>query len=374
MKKVLLIITLVLIANYGNAQITIGSSAIPAANDTFRFSNAQITPAIDPVPTGANYTWDFSFLQPVSQDIDTFRTVSSTGGTYALYFADLAFNSNRANQAKKGNLGVPNVPIGGGVTVSDVVAFYYKSSTLYQQTGYGATINGIGVPIGFNAKDVIYRFPMNFGDTDTSPSDFNINIPNLGYYGHDQVRVSEVDGWGTLITPYGTFNTLRIKSSITGNDTLFLDTLGFGFNFPSPATIEYKWLGTTKNIPLLQITMTGGSFGGAPQISSVTYRDSVRTLTAISEVENPIGNMSVFPNPANDWVTISLNSSVDGVATIKLVAPDGRIVDDLWKEELYSGNNMMNLNLANHQLASGLYLLELQCAGKVTRSRIVIGR
>ncbi|MGR6086788.1 MAG: T9SS type A sorting domain-containing protein [Arcticibacter sp.] len=374
MKKVLLALSLVCIANFSHAQITIGSSAIPAANDTFRFSNAQITSAIDPVPTGANFTWDFSFLQPVSQDIDTFRTVSSTGGTYALYFADLAFNSNRANQAKKGNLGVPNVPLGGGVTVSDVIAFYYKSSTLYQQTGYGATINGIGVPIGFNTKDVLYRFPMNFGDTDTSPSDFNINIPNLGYYGHDQVRVSEVDGWGTLITPYGTFNTLRIKSRITGTDTLFLDTLGFGFNFPSPETIEYKWLGTTKNIPLLQITMTGGSFGGAPQISSVTYRDSVRTLTSISEPVNPIGSMSVFPNPANDWVTISLNSYIDGVASIRLIAPDGRIVNDLWNGELYSGNNMMNLNLANHQLASGLYLLELQCAGKVSRSRILIGR
>jgi hypothetical protein len=374
MKKVILALSLVFIANFSIAQITIGSSAIPAANDTFRFSNAQITPAIDPVPTGANFTWDFSFLQPVSQDIDTFRTVSSTGGTYALYFADLAFNSNRANQAKKGNLGVPNVPLGGGVTVSDVVAFYYKSTTLYQQTGYGATINNIGVPIGFNSKDVLYRFPMNFGDTDTSPSDFNINIPNLGYYGHDQVRVSEVDGWGTLITPYGTFNTLRIKSSITGNDTLFLDTLGFGFNFPSPATIEYKWLGTTKNIPLLQITMTAGSFGGAPQISSVTYRDSIRTLTSISEAGNPIGSMSVFPNPANDWVTISLNSSVDGVATIRLITPDGRIVDNVWKGELYSGNNMMSLNLANHQLASGLYLMELQCAGKVTRTRILVSR
>jgi hypothetical protein len=374
MKKVILALYLVIVANFSNAQITIGSSAIPAANDTFRFSNAQITPAIDPVPTGANFTWDFSFLQPVSQDIDTFRTVSSTGGTYALYFADFALNSNRANQAKKGNLGVPNVPLGGGVTVSDVVAFYYKSTTLYQQTGYGATINSIGVPIGFNSKDVLYRFPMNFGDTDTSPSDFNINIPNLGYYGHDQVRVSEVDGWGTLITPYGTFNTLRIKSSITGNDTLFLDTLGFGFNFPSPATIEYKWLGTTKNIPLLQITMTAGSFGGAPQISSVTYRDSVRTLTSVSESGNPIGNMSVFPNPANDWITISLNSYVDGVSAIRLIAPDGRIVDNVWKGELYSGNNMMSLNLANHQLASGLYLMELQCAGKVTRTRILVSR
>jgi hypothetical protein len=57
-----------------------------------------------------------------------------------------------------------------------------------------------------------------------------------------------------------------------------------------------------------------------------------------------------------------------------LIAPDGRIVDNVWKGELYSGNNMMSLNLANHQLASGLYLMELQCAGKVTRTRILVSR
>ncbi|MFZ9943609.1 MAG: T9SS type A sorting domain-containing protein [Bacteroidia bacterium] len=371
MKKHLLGFSLLLVHQLGFAQITINTASIPVAGDTFRYSNAQITAAIDPIPTGANFNWDFSFLNPISQDIDTFRTVTSTGTTYALFFADVSFNSNRSNQATRGNLGVPNAPIGGGVSISDVLAFYYKSNTLYQQTGYGATINGIGVPVGFNNKDVLYRFPMNFGDTDTSASDFNINIPNLGYYGHEQVRVSEVDGWGSLTTPFGTFNTLRIKSTITGSDTLFLDTLGFGFSFPVNS-IEYKWLGTTKSIPLLQIVASSGPFGGAPQVSSVIFRDSVRTLTSLPESVLSLGNMSVFPNPVSDWVTLSVNSIVDGNATVTLYAPDGRVVSNVWNGSLYAGDNIISINLSTQKPANGIYFLELNCGGKTSKTRLMI--
>lgn len=371
MKIHLLGFSLLMFSQISFAQITINSASIPVAGDTIRYSNGQITAAIDPIPTGANFNWDFSFLNPISQDIDTFRTVTSTGATYALFFADVSFNSNRSNQAKRGTLGVPNAPIGGGVSISDVLAFYYKSNAFYQQTGYGATINGIGVPVSFNNKDVLYRFPMNFGDTDTSPSDFSINIPNLGYYGHEQVRVSEVDGWGSLTTPFGTFNALRIKSTITGSDTLFLDTLGFGFSFPVNS-IEYKWLGTAKNIPLLQIVATSGPFGGAPQISSVTYRDSVRTLTGLPDVALSIGNMSLFPNPATDWVTLSVNSVVEGDAMVQLYAPDGRLVATPWIGSLFAGDNIISINLEKNKPANGMYFLELNCEGKRAKSRILI--
>ncbi|MEY3343009.1 MAG: hypothetical protein RL090_693 [Bacteroidota bacterium] len=373
-KSKLFTLLLLAIATSTYGQITISTSAIPVAGDTFRFSNAQINASIDPVPTGPNHVWDFSFLTPVSQDIDTFRSVTSTGATYALYFADLGFNSNRSNQAKKGNLGVPNVPIGGGVTISDVVAFYYKSNTLYQQTGLGATINGIGVPIGFSNKDVIYRFPMNFGDMDTSASDYSVNIPGLGYYGHDQVRITEVDGWGTLTTPFGTFNTLRLKSSVTGNDTLFLDTLGFGFQFQSPPRTEYKWLGTSKSIPLLEIVTSSGPFGGTQQVTSVIYRDSLRSFTGISESAASIGDMNVFPNPVSDWVTISLDSQVDGESSAFIVSPDGRVINIIWSGNLYAGSNIINCDLSQANLASGIYLLEIRSGNKAARKRLVVVR
>jgi hypothetical protein len=263
--------------------------------------------------------------------------LQAAGATYALFFADLSFNSNRSNQSRRGELALPNIPIGGGVSISDVYNFYYKNSTEFRQTGIGATINGLGVPIAFNNKDVIYRFPMNYGDTDTSFSDYSISIPNLGYYGHDQERISEVDGWGTLITPYGTFNTLRIKSEITGNDTLFADTLGFGFSFPSQAITEYKWLADQSGIPILQINTTQGFLGTT--ITSVVYRDSIR-FTGIGDDPDggALDDMSIYPNPGNGQliVQLNLNTSEDvvvSVYTAQMAANQPKSLTANWEQE-----------------------------------------
>jgi hypothetical protein len=373
MKYTLLATALTLITAGTSAQITISSSDIASAGDTFRISNAQITPAIDPDPTGANFTWDFSFLQPVNQDVDSTLSVSAAGPTYAFFFADLSINSNRSNQSRKGDLALPNIPLGGGVTISDVYNFYYKNSTEFRQTGIGATINGLGVPIAFNNKDVIYRFPMNFGDTDTSFSDYSISIPNLGYYGHDQVRISEVDGWGTLITPYGSFNTLRIKSEITGNDTLYADSLGFGFSFPSQAITEYKWLAEQSGIPILQINATQGFFGST--ITSVVYRDSIR-YTNISDEPGDANaaNMNIFPNPGNGYFEIELGLASTEDMIISAYSAEGRKTAEIFKGKLVAGSSKLTFNTRSLGLASGYYLIEARFRdNRIIKKLIVTG-
>jgi hypothetical protein len=372
MKKHFLCAVVISLSQYSNAQITITSQDIAPANSNFRVSIAQNSPLINPVQTGANYLWDFSFLQPVSQEIDSIRTVTSTGTTYALFFADVSFNTNRSNQAKEGGVSIPSLPIGGGVTVSDPFSFFYRSSTLFQQTGIGATINGFGTPIGFNNKDVIYRFPMNYGDTDTSASDYNINIPNVGYYGHDQVRISEVDGWGTLITPFGTFNTLRIKSSITGNDTLFADTLGFGFSFPSAPVTEYKWLAPQGGIPILQITITQGQFGGA-SVTRVVYRDSLRSFTALPDMAAFDGSVKIYPNPASDVINFDLEIAKGANTTIRLTDINGKVVYRLFEGFLNTGRTSLRLDLDRSRITKGVYVAEILTESGVYRSALVIG-
>lgn len=357
MKKTIAAAIISLISVKAGAQITISSSDIASAGDTFRISNAQITSAIDPDPTGQNFTWDFSFLQPVNQDIDSTLSVGAAGGTYALFFADVIFNSNRSNQSRRGDLALPNIPIGGGVSISDVYNFYYKNSSEFHQTGIGATINGIGIPIAFNNKDVIYRFPMNYGDTDTSYSDYNISIPNLGYYGHDQERISEVDGWGTLITPYGTFNTLRIKSEITGTDTLFADTIGLGFSFPSQAITEYKWLADQSGIPILQINTTQSFFGST--ITSVVYRDSIRFTGIGDDPENAgLADMSIYPNPGNGQVVIQLDLAASQEVVVSVYAADGRKAAEIFNGKMGSGTGKLVFNTESSGLAAGYYLVE----------------
>lgn len=366
MKKSTLLITCLFASLTGFAQITITNSDMPSAGDTFRVSNGLITPTIDPVPTGASFLWDFSSLQMVTQDVDSFVSVSSTGTIFSLIFSNLPFNPNRANLAAKG----PDIPSVPQLSLSDVFYFYYNSSASYQVSGYGATINGVQAPIPFNNKDIVYNFPLNFGNIDSSDSDFQLSLPGLGFYGHNQRRVNEVDGWGTLITPFGSFNTIRVKSMINSNDSLYLDSLGTGFGFSLPPTTEYKWLGAQSGIPLLQITTTN-TFG-TDIVTSIVYRDSVRTTTGLADLTGQDGSFEVYPNPAGNRVNVDLNVINQENITISLISADGKHVNKLWSGTMNQGFNSLNFDLDLYSLSDGIYLVEVKQGSKVNYKSLLI--
>lgn len=349
------------------AQITITTADMPSVGDTFRYSNGLITPLIDPVPTGTAYTWDFSSLQMVTQGIDTFVNVSSTGTIYSLVFSNLPFNPYRANLAAKGPV-IPTLP---QISVSDVNYFYYNTSASYEVSGYGATINGLQAPIPFNNKDRIYDFPVDFGNMDSSDSDFQLTIPGLGYYGHDQHRVNEADGWGTLITPFGSFNTLRVKSSISSNDSLYVDSLGTGFAFSLPPTTEYKWLGAQSGIPLLQITTTNTL--GIEVVSAIVYQDSIRTLTALQDLQSFNNNsLHVYPNPSNGNFTVDVLSLNTIETNINLITTEGKLIIPLWSGSLNKGSNTIELSIPSGTISKGIYLLELNAGATKSHQVLII--
>jgi Secretion system C-terminal sorting domain len=351
------------------AQITIDNNDMPSVGDTFRVSNGLISPTIDPVPTGAAFTWDFSMLQPVSQDVDTFIDVASTGTFYSVVFSNLPFNPYRANLAAQG----PTFPTVPQISVSDVYYFYYNSSSSYSQSGYGASLNGFPTPIPFNARDRVYAFPLNFGNLDSSDSDFNISIPGLGSYTHDQHRVNETDGWGTLITPFGSFNTLRVRSEITSRDSLYLDTLGIGFGFQNPLSIEYKWLADQGGIPILQIN-TSVSFG-TEIITSIRYRDSVRTLTGLNEViEVATIGLNIFPNPASDQIGVDLYAASDDEIVLQLVSLQGQHLGKLFEGKVKAGVNRMLFDISKMDLSAGVYLLEATGKSGSGSTRLLIDK
>jgi len=343
------------------AQITIGNSDMAVAGDTFRVSLTNFAPAgSDLAINGANATWDYSGLQYTSQDVDTFLATSATAALYALYFINSPFNPNRASVASRG---LDLSAAGGAVPVSDVYNFYYASSSLYEQVGFGANISGLTTPIAYGNKDKIYNFPVSFGDADSSDSDYTLSVPGIGYVEGQQHRVNNVDGWGTLTTPFGTFNTLRVVSELTGQDSLYLDTLGFGFSFPRNKTREYKWLATNSGIPELQINTT--VLGATEVISSIRYRDIYRdTTTSVGLNAISISDFSVnmYPNPSSD-----------GNCFLKIMNASSRNIN----VHVYSitGSLLMNLDKSLENNSSGLVQLsELsQLSAGMYRISVVAG-
>ena len=156
------------------AQITIGPADMPSAGDTMRYRSTDATEVAVEV-TGPDMLWDYSFLLPGDEGADTAVSVSSTPLLYQFYFNNaLLYPAYDADLALRG-------PAFGfqQLTVSNVFEYYKRDASGYRNVGFGANVNGIPTSVRRTPVDYIHRFPLAFGDEDSSFSSFTLNVPTL---------------------------------------------------------------------------------------------------------------------------------------------------------------------------------------------------
>jgi hypothetical protein len=336
------------------AQITITDADMPVANDTFRVSSTQDIWSIDVSNTGPNYTWDFSFLEPLTQTVDTFFDVSATPFAYQFFFNNnILYSDYYASHALPGT----DIDVAGFFSMTEIFNYYKNDASDYKLVGFGANLSGVPLSVRYRDDagnpdlDYIYRFPMDYGNIDSSSSSYSMSIPGIGHYGQEIDRVNEVDGWGTLTTPFGTFQALRIKSVLDVTDTINIDSLGFGFNIPRPQTTEYKWFGQGSGIPLLQIDVQ--DLFGFPTISSIEYQDSLRgSFLGVDNIGMPVSE--VFPNPAKNEVTILIDQQFSKKMDVELLDIGGRLIQRFPQQ---FRNGQLTFSVAD--LPNGMYTIRM---------------
>jgi hypothetical protein len=294
------------------AQISIGPADMPSPGDTMRFRNTDAT-SIDPEVTGADALWDYGSLLPGVEGADTAVTVGSTPILYQFYFNNpFIYPAYDADLALRG-------PAFGfqGLTVSDVYEYYKKDATGYRNVGFGANVNGIPSSVRRTPIDHIHRFPLEFGDTDSSFSSFTLDVPTLFSFTQDQLRINTVDGWGTLYLPADTFEVLRVRSVLQRTDSIFIAQFNQGLSFPEPESVEYKWIAAGMDAPVLQVNTTGG------QITSARfYFDPEEIPTTLTEVtsERPV----LYPNPTTRSAQLLIPAGYGG--SLRVLDLSGRDV------------------------------------------------
>ncbi len=349
MSKLQFIFVLVIIPTFLFSQITINQSDMPSDGDTIRTSTSVDVGLINFEETGVNFTWDFSNMIPISQTVDTFVSVAETPWLYQLIF----FSSS--NLAKK-LLEFDQYP---GFQLTDTYEYYKNSSSDFRLVGNAVTISGIPLPNKFQDPDIIYKFPLNYGNTDSSLSSYEISIPGIGYSSGTKKRVNHADGWGTLITPYGSFPAIRVKSFIRQFDSLYIDSLGIGF----PVTreyYEYKWLGDGFGIPLCQIKDDG-------LLPTISYIDSVRSLF-VGEKELTLTDrqVEVYPNPSNGEFHIRMKDQTVSPVTLSLLSLNGKLI---LRKEIQP---VTTINIKHYQIPGGVYILKIETGNQVYHQRVII--
>lgn len=295
--KYLVFVLLLSTVLFSNAQITLIQSDFPVPSLSYVVSHTSTVDSNLYLSSGASQTWDFTGLFPLSQDTVIFESPNSS----AIPFTYIAAFNNPLDPEHKATVALSQDVDNGMpmLTLSDVYNFYKLTSDCWIQVGMGAGVNSIPMPILWNPTDTILRFPVQYGDQDTAYSAYNMDVPNVGYYGEDRMRVNEVNGYGTLITPYGTFDALKVTSTIFAHDSLYSDSMGFGFAVDR-IEIEYKWFAHGYQMPVLRIVERTGMGAGV----TVTYIDSLRNLS-LAEIQ--MQNISFYPNPVVNTIKLSLS-------------------------------------------------------------------
>jgi len=301
-----------------HAQITITNADLINGPATYTVATALTAPGFNANTTGPNQNWDFSNLEALTTADETYVAVSSTPFAYQFLFNN-PFDSQYQSSHAAPQEGFPGVQ---GFEISDIFTYYKNTASDYRLTGMGISLNGIPLAAKSEPVDKIYEFPLEFDNQTSAYTTTTFDVPTLLLYKMKQTRSNHVDGWGTLTTPAGTFQVLRVKTTLDITDSISVEFEGFPFTqeIPRPQTIEYKWLANGYEVPLLTITETMG------QVTGVRFYDGPVSV----EEQQPAPAYFVYPNPAADYIMLA------GIAQgtkYQIVNSGGKIV----KEGRYKG-------------------------------------
>jgi hypothetical protein len=362
-RKYALIIGIVCINFWAKAQITITVADMPNPSDSIVLSLANTIDSTDVTLTGANYSWDYSKLIPTLQRYELFDAPSTFTSPFNLLFNPFNTSYGRNNYQLK-TLPLP------GMKLDAAYDFFKESTADYRQIGAGYTINGTPIPFLYSPNDIVYRFPMNYLNQDSCDYKFGLGVPTMGYYGQTGHRVNTVDGWGTLITPFGTFATIRVLSAITAIDTVYIDAFKIGTNIPRPLKHEYKWFAQGSKIPLLQID--ANVTGGTVTVTAIQYQDSLRSNiphVGIKDIAGNNGAFEVYPNPAQDQCIIKY--LVKGITPVQITVSDisGKMVFSSLETKPAGEQRLV---LKTGDFSNGIYFVRLQCERAFSVQKLVI--
>lgn len=212
--------------------------------------------------SGAGVTWDIGsaaglsthanrILQP-GEGINQFNFLSvctlggfSTGDCFAVWNS-----TDQAVQLKDTLLLLDFI-------LYDLQHYQAKVSNLLLENFIGFTVDLGGTPtqavIVYQVPDTIMHFPVAYGDNWTSETRYGLDLNPAGQniiYNAIQTRITTIDGWGTLQTPYDTFeNVVRLRSDILRLDTIVQDDTDTITILADQ--VEYMWLDTNYTLPIM---------------------------------------------------------------------------------------------------------------------------
>lgn len=323
-------------------QITLTDQHFAGANESYIFSTL-LDPTLDFSTTGPNVTWDFSNMTPTGQRGLVTNPISQASMLSQLYFGSFTSVPYRASYFySTTDLPLTQLTSVLPVTIDDVSQFTKKETSKVTQVGLELVLSGQGVPVKSDTIETKYELPITYQDSYSSHGFTKLDMnPTLDLqWKQHRYRQSEVDGYGTVITPHGTFTAIRIHHQIFETDSVAIT--GFWVPLAIPEAHEYEWRSMDDKEAIMRISTN--VVLGQEAITAVEYRDEYNALG----LESSTLELSVSPIPAQSVLTINASSPLQHVVVIDAI---GKIVN---RQQV---DNQSTVSLTIADLPAGTYQL-----------------
>jgi hypothetical protein len=360
MRTKLFTIILAFIGINAFAQITVTDNDIIDVGD-------NIYEAVDSLPSnsitignsGASQTWDFSSLQVM--EVDTIEVISPVGTPYE----SIHPNANMC------------------VEIDDELMYLDKSSTGLEMVGYGdVPFNALIIPLplnyglsqqtGLNTVMDSSLQNMFFPDSlapfiSSNPLDDKIDSLKIFVV---QSSNFNVDAWGDVTIPMGTYSSLRLNVEETTITDLYaycsssLTTSGSWYPVPPllfPTETEtvnrYQWWSNDPSVKFMLAELEMDSLNN--NVEFVTFL-TIPQVTAVSNLQS--NKINVYPNP----------TSKDLMITTNLINCSYNLIDVKGSKLLCNAfNNSTIIDLSSY--SSGTYFLQIYTEeGDVITKKVVV--
>ena len=294
--------------------------------------------------TSENAVWNVEDWTSVMDHTEVYNSLNGMSGIINFFFNNqFLYPKNYSTHALEVGSEMLGLPI--PLNISNGYTYFRTDETGYYGTGLSFSLEGIPFTTQNEVVERIYKFPMHYGDIDTSALAFLISVPTMGAYGQNADRYSGVDGQGSLITSFGTYDVLRVRAERYITDTLYVAQFGAGQIVEQPLQIDYAWISPQMQGPILEISVMEDEIISARMLVS-------ESTVSISNPE--IQDLEIYPNPARDF--IEFNSPFAEKATIEIYDMHGRLV-----QKTIAPGKRIQLN----SLTPGMYVVKISGNGEI---------
>jgi len=275
--------------------------------------------------SGESKVWDFSNLNSVATNSNTLKFLSPEDTPFSKDYpnANIVLYSNEGYESWM---------------------FMKNSEEELKPLGSGLIMGGEKRVDNYGG--IVMKFPLKYLDT-YSDEIIKEKVLIKNKKGQDSIKVktvlnhlNEVDSWGDVLLPEGTFLSLRMKYTLTVTNYMYQkreDEWALITKPTTETTISYKWWTDNRNAkyPVVQIVM---DFMNEKPIV-VHYLKAIPFKEIINESKED--KLKIYPNPAREKITLDLKTSEGTYITIYSV--EGKVIENVKTRSLKETINIINL-------------------------------